>query len=81
MYNAKAYFAEPSSAKPDSPISETGGFGISRTLDKSIETMTTDPNDWRIPLVRYLENLDHITDRIVWQQALKYVMLDNTLYR
>jgi hypothetical protein len=33
------------------------------------------------PLVRYLENPDYIADRKVQRQALKYVMLDNTLYR
>jgi hypothetical protein len=30
--------------------------------------------------VRYLESLGHIADRKVQRQALKYVMLDNTLY-
>jgi hypothetical protein len=30
--------------------------------------------------VHYLENPGHIADRKVWHQALKYVMLDNTLY-
>jgi hypothetical protein len=43
--------------------------------------MTVDPDDWRTPLVRYLENNCHIVDRKVWRQALKYVLLDNTLYR
>jgi hypothetical protein len=42
--------------------------------------MTADPGDWRTPLVRYLENLGHIIDRKVWCQALKYVILDYTLY-
>jgi hypothetical protein len=37
-------------------------------------------DDWRAPLVRYLENPGHITDRKVQRQALKYVMLDTTLY-
>jgi hypothetical protein len=32
-------------------------------------------------LVCYLENPGHIADRKVRRQALKYVMLDNTLYR
>jgi hypothetical protein len=40
-----------------------------------------DPDDWRIPLVHYLENPGHIVDRKVRFEALKYVMLDNTLYR
>jgi hypothetical protein len=43
--------------------------------------MTTDPDDWRTPLVYYLENLGHIADRKVQRQALKYVMPNNTLYR
>jgi hypothetical protein len=42
--------------------------------------MTTDLDDWMTPLVRYLENFGHITNRKIWWQALKYVMLDNTLY-
>jgi hypothetical protein len=68
------YSAEPSSTKPD-------GLGISRISHESSETTMTDPDDWRTPLVCYLENPDHTTDRKVWRQALKYVMLDNTLYR
>jgi hypothetical protein len=31
-------------------------------------------------LLRYLENPGHITDRKVQRQALKYIVLDNTLY-
>jgi hypothetical protein len=71
----------PSPAKLDSLVSETGGSEISRTSDKSSEMMTVDPDDWRTPLVHYLENPSHIANRKVWRQALKYVMLDNTLYR
>jgi hypothetical protein len=41
----------------------------------------TNPDDWRTPLVHYLESPGHIADRKVLLQALKYVMLDNTLYR
>jgi hypothetical protein len=69
----------PSPAKPNSPVSETGGSRISRTSDKSSKTTMAGPDDWRTPLVRYLENLCHIADRKVRQQALKYVMLNNTL--
>jgi hypothetical protein len=68
-------------AKPDSSVSETGGSRISRTSDKSSKMTTTNPDDWRTPLVHYLENPGHIADRKVQRQALKYVMLDNTLYR
>jgi hypothetical protein len=81
MHNAKICSAEQSSIKSDSPVSETGGSKISRTSDKSSEVMTADPDDWRTPMVRYLENPGHIADRKVWHQALKYVMLDNILYR
>jgi hypothetical protein len=56
------------------------GQKISRNSDNSCETMMTDPDDWRAPLIRYLENSGHIADRKVQRQALKYVMLDNTLY-
>jgi hypothetical protein len=41
----------------------------------------TDPDDWRTPLVVYLENPGYIANRKVWRQASKYVILDNTLYR
>jgi hypothetical protein len=51
-----------------------------RTSDKSSETMMTDSDDWKTPLVRHLKNAGHIADRKVRRQALKYVMLDNTLY-
>jgi hypothetical protein len=56
------------------------GLEFPRTQNEPSEMTTVDPDDWRTPLVRYLDNLDHIADRKVWRQALKYVMLDNTLY-
>jgi hypothetical protein len=72
---------EPSSAKSDVPVSKIGGSGISRISDEASKTMTADPDDWRTPLVHYLENPGHIADRKVRRQALKYVVLDNILYR
>jgi hypothetical protein len=80
MCSATIYFVGSRSAKLDSLVSKTGGSKISRILDKSSKTMTAGSDDWRTPLVRYLDNLDHIVDRKVRRQALKYVMLDNTLY-
>jgi hypothetical protein len=68
-------------AKPDSPVSEIGGSRISRTSDETSKTTMANLGDWRIPLVHYLENLGHIANRKVRRQALKYGMLDNTLYR
>jgi hypothetical protein len=51
MYNATICPIEPSSTKPDSLVSETRGSKISRNLDESSVTTTTDPNDWRTPPV------------------------------
>jgi hypothetical protein len=81
MHSATICYVEPNLAKPDGPVSETGGSGMSRNLDEPSKTAMTDPDDWKTPLIRYLENPDHIADRKVQRQALKYVMLDNTLYR
>jgi hypothetical protein len=81
MHNATVCSAEPSSAKSDVPVSETGGSRISRISDEASKTTMVDPDNWRTPLVHYLENPDHIADRKVQRQALKYVVLDNTLYR
>jgi hypothetical protein len=81
VHSAKIYSTEPSSAKLDVPVSETGGSGIFRILDESSEMMTGDPDDWRTPPIRYLENPGYIADRKDRRQVLKYVMLDNTLHR
>jgi hypothetical protein len=81
MCSATIYFAEPSLAQPDGLVSKIRGSRISRTSDETSETTMTDPYNWRTPLVRYLENPGHIADRLVRHQALKYVMLDHTLYR
>jgi hypothetical protein len=80
MYKATICSTEPSSAKSDGPVSETVGSKVSRITDESSKTMTVNPDDWRTPLVHYLENPDHIADRKAQQQVLKYVMLDNILY-
>jgi hypothetical protein len=81
VHSARICSVEPNSAEPDSPISETGGFRISRTSDETSKTTTVGPDDWRTHLIHYLENLSHIVDRKVRRQALKYAMLDNNLYR
>jgi hypothetical protein len=80
MCSATICSVGPNPAKLGSPISETEGSRISRTSDKSSKTTTAGPDDWRTLLVRYLENPSQIADRKVQRQALKYVMLDNTLY-
>jgi hypothetical protein len=81
VHSAAAYSAELSSAKLDVLVSKTGGSRIFKISDGASKTMTVDPDDWRTPLVHYLENSGYITNRKVRWQALKYVMLDNTLYR
>jgi hypothetical protein len=80
MHRATICSAKLSLAKPNGPVSKIGRSRISRIADKSSKTMTTGHDDWRTPLVHYLENPSHIADRKVQRQALKYVMLDNTLY-
>jgi hypothetical protein len=81
MHSATIWSVELSSVKSDVPVSETEGSEIFRISDEASKMMTTDLDDWRTPLVHYLENPGHIVDCKVWQQALKYVVLDNTLYR
>jgi hypothetical protein len=81
MHNAKICSAEPSSVKPDVPESETGGSDISKGLDSLDETATAESEDWRTPLVRYLENLNHVIYTKVRRQALKYVLVCHDLYR
>jgi hypothetical protein len=65
VHSARICSVEPNSTESDSPISETGGFRISRTSDETSKTMTVDPDDWRTHLIHYLENLGHIIDRKV----------------
>jgi hypothetical protein len=80
MHSMTICSTKPSSTKSDGPVSETRGSGISRKSDESSKTMTADPDDWRTPLICNLEDPGHIVDRKVWKGALKYVLLDNTLY-
>jgi hypothetical protein len=72
--------AEPSLAKPNVSVSETGGPKISRISNEASKMTMADPNDWRTPPVCYLDNIGHIADRKVQQQSLKYVVVDNTFY-
>jgi hypothetical protein len=65
MQGVEIYSAESSSAKSDGSISETGGSGISRSSDDLGETTMGKADDWRPPLIRYLESHGHIIDRKV----------------
>jgi hypothetical protein len=80
MCSATVYSVGPTPATLDGLVSEPRGSEISRITNESSKTMTADHDDWRTPLVHYLKNPGHIANRKVWRQALKYVMLDNTLY-
>jgi hypothetical protein len=81
MHSAIICSAKPSSAKLDGSVFKTGGSRFSTNSDESSKMTMTDADDWRTPLVCYLENTGHIADSKVQRQALKYVVLDNTLYR
>jgi hypothetical protein len=81
MHSTIVCSAEPSSTKLDVPVSKIGGSKISRISDEASKMTTANPDDWRTPLVHYLENRGHSADRKVQCQALKYVVPDNTLYR
>jgi hypothetical protein len=81
MNNTEICSIESSSTKLDVPELETGGSGISKDSGNLGEMATIEPEDWMTPLVCYLKNPGHITDRNVWRQDLKYVLLDNDLYR
>jgi hypothetical protein len=65
MQGVEICSAETSLAKPDGPVSKTGGSAISRNSEELGKTTTTKPNDWRTPLVHYLEDPGHIADRKV----------------
>jgi hypothetical protein len=80
MYSAKIYSTELSSAKLNVPKSETEGSGISNGSDDLDETATAKTDDWRTPLVCYLENPDHVIYTKVQWQALKYVLLYHDFY-
>jgi hypothetical protein len=81
MHSAEICYAEPDLAKSDGPVSKIGGSGISKNSNDLRDTTTVNLDDWRTPLVHYLENPNHVIDRKVRQQALKFVLLDNTLDR
>jgi hypothetical protein len=79
--SAKICSAKPSLAKLDVPKLETEGSGISKSSGKLGKTVMAKPKHLRTSLICYLEILGHITDRKVWRQTLKYVLLDHDLYR
>jgi hypothetical protein len=52
----------------------------SKSSDNLGEAETTEPKDWRTPLIHYLENHGHVTNRKVQREALKYVLLAHDLF-
>jgi hypothetical protein len=67
MYGAIVCSIGPSLEKLDGPVSKIGGSRIYRTSDEASEMMMVNHDDWRTPLVRYLENPGRIADRKVWR--------------
>jgi hypothetical protein len=65
MHNAEICSIEPSSTKLNVLKSKIRGSGISNSSDDLCEIATTEHEDWRIPLVSYLENHGHVTNRKV----------------
>jgi hypothetical protein len=65
MHSSTVCSTEPSSTKQDVPVSETGGSEIPRISDKASKMTMADPDDWRTPLICYLENPGHIVNRKV----------------
>jgi hypothetical protein len=49
MHSATVCSAEPHSAKPDVPVSKTGGSEISRISDEVSKIIMADPDNWRTP--------------------------------
>jgi hypothetical protein len=81
MHSAKICSVESSLAKSDVLESKTRGSSISSGSDDLGKTVMIEPEDWRAPLVCYLENPGHAIDRKVQRQALTYILLDHDLYR
>jgi hypothetical protein len=77
----KSILVNPVQQLLDAPISKTGGSRFSRSSKNLSKMMMVEPDDWRAPLIRYLENPNNSVVRKVRRQALKYVVLDNDLYR
>jgi hypothetical protein len=62
MHSAEISSIEPDLAKPDGTVSKIGWSKNSKNSDDSSKTTMADPDDWRTPLVRYLESPSHIAD-------------------
>lgn len=69
----------------EKPMLEGATICIAEQHDGSSDALKTssfaEPNDWRKPLISYLENPSQSVDRKLRRQALKYTLLDRELYR
>jgi hypothetical protein len=50
-------------------------------VDDSVKDGDTVWTDWRLPLMECIRDPEMITDKKLKQQVLKYMLLDDTLYR
>jgi hypothetical protein len=65
MQGVKIYSVEFNLAKPDCLVSEIGGSRIFKSSDNLGKMITVESDDWRTPLVCYLENPGRIAYRKV----------------
>jgi hypothetical protein len=56
---------------------DSGLVGLGNSVDRHINKSV----DWRLALVEYLCNPKGATDRRLHRQALKYILVDDELYR
>jgi ribonuclease HI/transposase InsO family protein len=73
--------SESQQPKPELPVSGSGTSGFTDDSAVSGKDAETRPEDWRTPLVRYLQDPNIPTDRKIRRYALKFTLIDNELYR
>ena len=50
-------------------------------LKKVDSIVSTEAQDWRVPLISYLRDPGHGAERNIRRLAFKYVLIDDELYR
>ena len=73
--------------EPVRPVAATGLTGpeIGLTAQSAENTNSvakkTEDQDWRVPIIFYLEDPDRGAERSIWHAAFKYILIDDKLYR
>lgn len=86
---AISHISREENVKANDLAQQASGYQVSRgklyVLGQSVlqcaEISMAGPDDWRRPIIRYLEDPSQSVDRKVRRQALKYTLLDGELYR